>query len=152
LCQGLEDEFDGANRKNLRRFIVTSDTEKPPIEHDSAPDSEIEEQAPATPNDIKTLYLAADAQNPSRELAVLPIMAVFHKFASGKGIPHSFVQFLRQYPALPRVVVSVVLLSSIYPPLTWFQVFLSVRVMPTARTPIEDKYIVTKVRSLDGMV
>jgi KUP system potassium uptake protein len=37
---------------------------------------------------------------------VLPIMAVFHKSTGGKGIPHTFVGFLRQYPALPRVVVS----------------------------------------------
>ena len=100
--QGLEDEFDGANRKSLRRFIVTSDIEKPPIEPESAlessRDSEIEELAADAPgaSDVKALYLAADAQNPARELAVLPIIAVFHKFASGKGIPHSFVGFVKQ--------------------------------------------------------
>lgn len=55
-------------------------------------------------------YLAADDDDirstvHPRELAMLPILAVFHKFASGRGIPHSFVAFLKQYPALPRIVV-----------------------------------------------
>ena len=41
-----------------------------------------------------------------RELVRIPTCAVFHKFASGKGVPHSFVGFVRQWPALPQVVVS----------------------------------------------
>jgi KUP system potassium uptake protein len=41
-----------------------------------------------------------------RELVRIPTCAVFHKFASGKGVPHSFVGFIRQWPALPEVVVS----------------------------------------------
>ena len=45
-----------------------------------------------------------------RELVRIPTCAVFHKFASGKGVPHSFVGFVRQWPALPQVVVSLLLL------------------------------------------
>ena len=41
-----------------------------------------------------------------RELVRIPTCAIFHKFASGKGVPHSFVGFIRQWPALPQVVVS----------------------------------------------
>ena len=49
---------------------------------------------------------------PSREyskllqLARLPTCAVFHRTTSGKGVPHSFSAFIRQWPALPRVIVS----------------------------------------------
>jgi len=52
---------------------------------------------------------------------------------SGKGVPHTFIGFIRQWPALPRVVV-----------------FLSVRLLPIARVPQEERYIVDKVRSVDG--
>ena len=41
-----------------------------------------------------------------KELARIPTCAVFHKLTPGQGVPHSFVGFIRQYPALPRVVVS----------------------------------------------
>lgn len=40
------------------------------------------------------------------ELARIPTCAVFHKLTPGKGVPHSFIGFIRQWPALPRVVVS----------------------------------------------
>ena len=42
-----------------------------------------------------------------RELVRIETCAVFHKLTPGAGVPHSFVGFVRQYPALPRVVVSV---------------------------------------------
>ena len=41
-----------------------------------------------------------------RELVRIPTCAIFHKFAAGRGVPHSFVGFIRQWPALPQVVVS----------------------------------------------
>lgn len=40
-----------------------------------------------------------------RELSRIPTCAVFHKIASGAGVPHTFVGFIRQWPALPRIVV-----------------------------------------------
>jgi hypothetical protein len=51
--------------------------------------------------------IASDERDEDRrELVRIPTCAVFHKFASGKGVPHSFVGFIRQWPALPEVVVS----------------------------------------------
>ncbi|KAF8584646.1 potassium transporter [Ramaria rubella] len=138
-AKGLEIEFDGENRRNLRHFIVTNDSEKLKLEADGTVQvSNLEETeesvAEASLNsDSSTLYIAAENGNPAQALALLPTMAIFHKFASGKGIPHSFVGFLKQYPALPRIVV-----------------FLSVRIMTVAKVPVEDRFIVNKVRSPEG--
>ena len=49
---------------------------------------------------------ARDQTEDRKELVRIPTCAIFHKFASGKGVPHSFVGFIRQWPALPHVVVS----------------------------------------------
>jgi len=66
-------------------------------------------------------------------LARLPTCAIFHKLSVGKGAPHTFYGFLRQWPSVPRIVI-----------------FLSVRVVPINRVPAEDRYRVTKVRSIPG--
>ncbi|GJJ12901.1 hypothetical protein Clacol_007147 [Clathrus columnatus] len=144
LRMGLEDEFDGRNRVNLRHLIIPSDvTEKHRPEETTNLESEFEveelEAAAATSMSLpisssgKGLKMIDVDGRYSNELAVLPITAIFHKFAGGQGIPHSFVGFLRQYPALPRVVI-----------------FLSVRIVPTARVAPEERYVVNKVRSLNG--
>jgi KUP system potassium uptake protein len=41
-----------------------------------------------------------------RALQRISTCAIFHKFTHGPGVPHTFVAFIRQWPALPRVVVS----------------------------------------------
>ncbi len=40
------------------------------------------------------------------ELKRVSTFAIFHKTTDGKGTPHAFGVFIRQFPALPRVVVS----------------------------------------------
>ena len=47
--------------KGLWDFVYTSDIERPANEQDSESDSEIEELAPDTSEDGKTLYPAMDA-------------------------------------------------------------------------------------------
>lgn len=42
------------------------------------------------------------------QLARTPTVAVFHKGASSPGAPHAFGVFLRQIPALPQLVVSLI--------------------------------------------
>ncbi|CUA70967.1 High affinity potassium transporter [Schwanniomyces occidentalis] [Rhizoctonia solani] len=147
-AKGLEDEFDGANRRNLRHFIIldqvdhddkfsssaiipahsqtsTVNQEVTFVNDQFAPENELD-------NEKLGLYLLSD----SKERRLLPRVettAVFHKLSAGKGVPHAFYAFLRQWPALPRVVI-----------------FLSVRIMPTGRVAPEDRYIVSRVRSLPG--
>ncbi|CAE6459525.1 hypothetical protein ACGC1H_004059 [Rhizoctonia solani] len=147
-AKGLEDEFDGANRHNLRHFIMldsvdydekaapatvilansqtsTANQEITFVDDQLATEEEFE-------NEKLGLYLLSD----SKERRLLPRVetaAVFHKLSAGKGVPHAFYAFLRQWPALPRVVI-----------------FLSVRIVPTGRVEPEDRYVVTRVRSLPG--
>ncbi len=54
------------------------------------------------PDDISEKYLVEE----KKELARISSCAIFHKLTPGKGVPHSFVGFIRQWPALPNVVVS----------------------------------------------
>ncbi|KAF8195376.1 potassium transporter [Pholiota molesta] len=49
------------------------------------------------------------------------------------GVPHTFTGFIRQWPSLPRVVI-----------------FLSVCIVPVAHVPVENKYALTKVRTIEG--
>ncbi|KAG8720565.1 hypothetical protein FRC08_018842 [Ceratobasidium sp. 394] len=147
-AKGLEDEFDGANRRNLRHFIML-DTIDPnekgptpaPVLPSDATQSKNQEitfvdDQLATQEELEDeklgLYLLSDTKE-RRPLPRVETTAVFHKLSAGKGVPHAFYAFLRQWPALPRVVI-----------------FLSVRIMPTARVPPEDRYVVSRVRSLPG--
>ncbi|KAF8521952.1 potassium transporter-domain-containing protein [Hysterangium stoloniferum] len=140
-ARGLEEEFDGVNRKNLRHFIIPVDggEEAGPkaevVSSDESQEIEKNDHEAALNSRVvpRTLHLADDTGHPSGQVAVLPIMAIFYKFGSGKGIPHAFVGFLRQYPALPRVVI-----------------FLSIRILSIAHVNPENRFVVDKVRSIDG--
>lgn len=39
------------------------------------------------------------------ELTRTQTCAIFHNLSSGTGVPHAFYAFLRQLPALPRLIV-----------------------------------------------
>ena len=140
-AKGLEDEFDGSNRRNLRHFISTEVqiSEKPtrtasPTD-DMMEDTPLSETNVGTPDQFKeevSLFLHRDTpagltqrvttgitiedkKNQKEEkmaLARLPTCAIFHKLSSGKGAPHTFYGFLRQWPSVPRIVVSRCLLIS----------------------------------------
>ena len=91
MQQGLEDKFDGANRMNLRHFI--SPDEKASEAHY---DEDGEELDPGLP---PYFYLPSPAEKAAGEKMIeerrilqrIPTCAVFHKIASGKGVPHTFV-------------------------------------------------------------
>ncbi|KAG8908676.1 hypothetical protein FRC01_007308 [Tulasnella sp. 417] len=161
--KGLEDHFDGMNRKNLRHFIVVDESDNSrekrirkrvtSTQASSKPatltyvagdtiksqggDEEVDEDDDSPEGSVKanqTLYLVPeDESQPRRHLARLPTCAVFHKLTSGRGVPHTFYGFLRQWPSLPRVVI-----------------FLSVKTMNINRIPVEERYTVSKVRTLQG--
>ncbi|CAE6432002.1 unnamed protein product [Rhizoctonia solani] len=146
-AKSLEDEFDGANRRNLRHFIMLDTIDQfekispatiPAHSQTSTANQEITlmDDQLATEDELENeklgLYLLSDSKE-RRPLPRVETAAVFHKLSAGKGVPHAFYAFLRQWPALPRVVI-----------------FLSVRIMPTGRVAPEDRYIVTRVRTLPG--
>ncbi|KAJ7069610.1 potassium transporter-domain-containing protein [Mycena amicta] len=128
-AKGLEDKFDGEHRENLRHVIHLDDDEEDEEDEDAAEETDDVERKKKT-KEVKYHYTASDGQLP---LVRLPTCAVFHKIARGQGAPHTFVGFIRQWPALPRVVI-----------------FLSVTVVPVARVPAADRYAITKVRTVEG--
>jgi KUP system potassium uptake protein len=116
-AKGLEDAFDASNRANLRRFIVArGDAKSSAVDlriprratADAAMDDVVlEENGSIAHSEEKAGtgygYVAADEE--LHELVRIPTCAVFYKLSAGTGVPHSFVGFVRQWPALPRVVV-----------------------------------------------
>jgi KUP system potassium uptake protein len=130
-AKGLEDEFDGANRRNLRHFISKVISEKPTSstaltqrpqasravgfeEEDTGVNKESEATPVVTEDQelTETVQLFLDVGGQEKiPLPRMSTMAVFHKLSSGKGVPHTFYGFLKQWPALPRVVVSLFLKS-----------------------------------------
>ncbi|KAJ7131679.1 potassium transporter [Mycena crocata] len=129
-AKGLEDKFDGEHRENLRHFIHADMEEKQKEEDEEDEDDD----GPIKPVDARYHYVEhGDQGEEKRALVRLPTCAVFHKVTRGQGAPHTFTAFIRQWPALPRVVI-----------------FLSVSVIPTARVSGKDRYAITKVRTVEG--
>ncbi|KAG8988684.1 hypothetical protein FRB94_002992 [Tulasnella sp. JGI-2019a] len=159
--KGLEDGFDGRNRRNLGAFLGVETSsgsagEKQArqrvgemrskgattltyvgdsdIIHSKGHNGELSDDDVADIKSASSMYLMGeDDAHPRMPLARLPTCAVFHKLTAGRGVPHTFYGFLRQWPALPRVVI-----------------FLSVKTMNINHVPMEDRYAVTKVRTLQG--
>ncbi|KII86101.1 hypothetical protein PLICRDRAFT_44566 [Plicaturopsis crispa FD-325 SS-3] len=149
-AKGLEDEFDGAHRKNLRHIIhvkeksIEISVDAPlTMQGEHADDDIGEDDAYHVHPSKEATYYLSKAAMPSAsgmiptvektELARVDTCAIFHKLSKGKGVPHTFTGFLRQWPALPRVVI-----------------FLSVCVLPLPRVASEDRYVVSKARSVEG--
>ncbi|KAJ7145273.1 potassium transporter [Mycena filopes] len=141
-AKGLEDKFDGEHRENLRHFIIPEiDQNDDDFDNEEAEEEEeeAEEEGDSKPKDLQYYYRAdldgekRGVENQNLPLVRLPTCAVFHKFARGQGAPHTFIAFVRQWPALPRVVI-----------------FLSVSVVPIAHVSREDRYAITKVRTVQG--
>ncbi|KAL4246797.1 Potassium transporter [Abortiporus biennis] len=148
--KGLEDEFDGNNRRNLRHIILRKDGDDSTFQvRSSSPvnaaetgisEKDSDHDTKKDPSyyvlergDITSEDISATNKGDLKALSRIPTCAVFHKMTFGQGVPHTFVSFLRQWPALPRVVI-----------------FLSARVLPTARIPADERYIVSKVRTIQG--
>jgi len=131
-AKGLEDDFDGKNRMNLRHFIRQKQSE---VERDDGSSSEPSETTYYMLNDGSGRAEVMDEKTGREltEITRIPSCAIFHKIASGQGVPHTFTGFIRQWPSIPRVVI-----------------FLSVCIVPKARVPKEERYVVTKVRTVEG--
>lgn len=158
LDQRLEDRFDGVNRRNLRHFIVAGEKGVVTLPTRGNPysiTSDADELDDSVTVQEQYYYYARDRtvhdlDEDRRELVRIPTCAVFHKHAAGKGVPHSFVGFIRQWPALPQVVVSLRLFSPANLLICSRKIFLSVCILPVPRVPPEERYDVNKVRSVKG--
>ncbi|KAG6902524.1 hypothetical protein C0995_015342 [Termitomyces sp. Mi166 len=120
-AKALEDNFDGANRQNLRHFIHQG-----PKEFSARGDPEIEiEEKDIEIESTVYYYLPGIRENSAlgkvmdlerRVIQRIPTCAVFHKVAEGKGVPHTFI----------------------------------VCVVAVARVSEKERYDVSKVRTVEG--
>nr|ODN93273.1 potassium uptake protein [Cryptococcus depauperatus CBS 7841] len=140
-CRQLESEFESTNSQRLTRLLV-------PLE-DSKVQFKLGEASPSPFNDEhnEVLHTASGEREqegpkdlglvlPSGEIKALtkiPVMSIFHREEVNQGVPYSFAKFLAHYPALPSVVI-----------------FLTTRVVGVPNVPSCDRFIINKVRSVEG--
>lgn len=109
-AKGNEDTFDGNNRRNLRQLLSldpSSSSEKRSTRPPSAA-NEVEDDLELETELVEKMSLYLQMDDKKIELPRIPTCAVFHKMSSGKGVPHTFSGFIKQWPALPRVVVRLI--------------------------------------------
>lgn len=93
MKQALEDKFDGKNRMNLRHFI----------RHANKDVSNVGDDQSSEDHDTSYYFLQNDSSSykdqkivdektvDRTDLQRIPSCAVFHKIASGQGVPHTFI-------------------------------------------------------------
>ncbi len=57
---------------------------------------------------------STDSEEERKELVRINTCAIFHKLTPGRGVPHSFIGFIRQWPSLPRLVVRRLLFPNLF--------------------------------------
>lgn len=131
ILQELEDTFDRENKRNLTRVILHHEPgAKSPAcglkdkKIAFAPAKRVRSSDPIAISQLSRrtsiahrseglrqdehggLYVARTNSEDLIKVQRIPTLAIVHKLTEGKGVPHAFSVFLRQIPALPRVVVS----------------------------------------------
>ena len=90
-AKNLEDKFDGKTRMNLRHFIGQG--RRRPI----SPTDEgevyyyLRNRVPYSSTEDVADKELGDTESKGKGLYRLPSCAVFHKIASGRGVPHTFI-------------------------------------------------------------
>ena len=103
----MEDDFDGQNRMNLRHFIGSSESKKPISDND---DVTSEVDYPLSYHYIPNPRLDGPIDDKTvtveqrMEIQRIPTFAIFHKLASGKGVPHTFVGVFAYFTTLRRSI------------------------------------------------
>ncbi|KAG7095371.1 hypothetical protein E1B28_006129 [Marasmius oreades] len=144
----LEDRFDGKNVLELPGFAVEQDRALAQLAQELtlADDASGEHYAFYVPEVTETAAVRdmvglsrvrargdRDVKYDNRELMRIPTCAVFHRYVAGRGFPHAFSAFVRQWPGVPQVLI-----------------FLSVTILPTPSVPEHQRYIVSKLGSMEG--
>ncbi|KAG7096615.1 hypothetical protein E1B28_004032 [Marasmius oreades] len=146
--KSLEDRFDGKNVLELPGFAVEDDRALARLAEElTLVDNVVGEHydffvpqasnTAAVENVISLARVRArgdrDLSFDTRELMRIPTCAVFHRYVAGKGFPHAFTGFVRQWPGLPQVLI-----------------FLSVVVLPSPIVPAHKRYVISKLGSMEG--
>lgn len=139
-ARDLEDQFDTNNRGRLTDIIRRVQTEAP--EADQPETEEFDAQGGLRmrlpPKKRNTIADGDKLElvDGSVPLNRLPVFAFFHNESGNAmdGTPHAFAAFVRIYPSLPQVIV-----------------FFSILVVEKAYTTEDERYVVSRVRSFDGI-
>ncbi|WVR04896.1 hypothetical protein IAU60_001908 [Kwoniella sp. DSM 27419] len=116
--------FENVNSSRLSQLVTVNTEEEPSkgLQLHPSPSAPVQLSVPV-------VYLN-EADGGKQTLPRVKTFAVYHRSTSaGQGVPHAFASFLRNYPALPDVVV-----------------FLSTQVAGLPHVPPTDRYSVCKVR------
>lgn len=95
-AKDLEDAFDGKTRMNLRHFIGQSQ-DVSDIDGDDDRDHDLhyflknDKTAVEKEGLVDGNSVAVDLGGDKKKLQRIPTCAIFHKIASGKGVPHTFI-------------------------------------------------------------
>ena len=126
----MEDDFDGKNRMNLRHFIGTN--EKRPLSDDDDVSSEVDN--PPSYYYIQNLSMDGPIDDKTVERRVeiqrIPTFAIFHKLATGKGVPHTFVGEFAFFMILRRLN-----------PVSWCRLYSPVACSSTCRSMYNDPHL-----------
>ena len=103
-AKGLEDRFDGHNRRNLRDIIIRKEendvllrvqsTETNIVENEEDAESihKAERYYVLDHHEDKPGYNASsDDKSSLKVMARIPTCAIFHKLTTGRGVPHTFI-------------------------------------------------------------
>ncbi|KAJ8086092.1 hypothetical protein PM082_004911 [Marasmius tenuissimus] len=146
--KNLEDRFDGKNVLDLPGFAVEHDRALARLAQELSLVDKSEGEhyeffvpsasaAVAVQDDIGLSRVRGreerDTKFDSRELMRIPTCAVFHRYVAGKGFPHAFSGFVRQWPGIPQILI-----------------FLSVSVRPSSVVPEHQRYVISKLGSMEG--
>ncbi|KAF9269675.1 potassium transporter [Marasmius fiardii PR-910] len=152
----LEDRFDGKNVLELPGFAVEQDRALAQLAQELtlADDASGEHYAFYVPEVTENAAVRdmvglsrvrargdRDVKYDNRELMRIPTCAVFHRYVAGRGFPHAFSgtsftfvsPFVRQWPGVPQALI-----------------FLSVTILPTPSVPEHERYLVSKLGSMEG--
>ncbi|KAL0581213.1 hypothetical protein V5O48_000801 [Marasmius crinis-equi] len=146
--RSLEDRFDGSNVLELPGFAVEHDRALARLARELALVDNAEGEHYEFYVDQNNSNFAIqdaiglsrvrgrsdrDSKFDSRELMRIPTCAVFHRYVAGKGFPHAFSGFVRQWPGIPQILI-----------------FLSVNVVPSHVVPEHQRYTISKLGSMEG--
>jgi KUP system potassium uptake protein len=135
IQQELEDSFDQENKKKLTRVVFNENSGRDSHVDHTTLDKKITFEAEESrgrshspvfiaelskasassrrqldsglhQDELGALYVRRSESDQLLKVERIPSLAIVHKLSEGKGVPHAFSVFVRQFPALPRVVVS----------------------------------------------
>lgn len=102
----LSSQFDSAGLHNSDDDALQHDDELDrPLYYVSSNRTSMAKMGDSDEKTMSSMSIEPEMDAERKELVRINTCAIFHKLTPGRGVPHSFIGFVRQWPSLPRVVV-----------------------------------------------